>query len=46
MTVEPIGKTLRAAPRRELEEQVERVGEVLEERAELTVGKVTVGAHA
>jgi hypothetical protein len=46
VTVEPIGKTLGAARRRELEEQVERVGEVLEGRAELTVGKVTVGAHA
>jgi len=46
VTVEPIGKTLGAARRRELEEQVERVGEVLEGRAELTVGQVTVGAHA
>lgn len=31
---------------RELEEQVERVGVVLEGKPELTVGKVTVGPHA
>lgn len=46
VTVEPIGKTLGAARRRELEEQVERVGEVLEAQARLTMGKVTVGPHA
>lgn len=47
VTVEPIGDALDAAAhRRELELQVERVGEVLEGQAELTVGKVTVGPHA
>jgi hypothetical protein len=44
--VGPSETTLVSPPCRELEEQVERVGEVLEGRAELTVGKVTVGAHA
>ncbi|MCX4819091.1 winged helix DNA-binding domain-containing protein [Streptomyces sp. NBC_01142] len=47
VTVEPIGGALStAARRRELERQVERLGEVLEAKPELTVGKVTVGAHA
>lgn len=32
--------------RRELDEQVERIGEVLEGKPELTMGKVTVGEHA
>ncbi|NGN69126.1 winged helix DNA-binding domain-containing protein, partial [Streptomyces sp. A7024] len=45
VTVEPLDRL--TAPRlRELEAQVERVGEILEARAELTVGEVTVGAHA
>lgn len=47
VTVEPVGDALDgAARRRELAEQVERVAEVLEGRAELTVGKVMVGPHA
>ncbi|MFG2648989.1 winged helix DNA-binding domain-containing protein [Streptomyces sp. NPDC048436] len=45
VTVEPLER-LAAGRRRELEEQVERVGEVLEGKAELVVGEVTVGAHA
>ncbi|WOX22328.1 winged helix DNA-binding domain-containing protein [Streptomyces solicathayae] len=45
VTVEPLAPL--AAPRlRELEEQAARVGEVLEGVAELTVGPVSVGAHA
>ncbi|MFD9225159.1 winged helix DNA-binding domain-containing protein [Streptomyces sp. NPDC060064] len=46
VTVEAIGDALGTARHRELEQQVERVGEVLEGQAELTVGKVTVGPHA
>ncbi|MET9966692.1 winged helix DNA-binding domain-containing protein [Streptomyces sp. NPDC006356] len=46
VTVEPIGRRLTARQERELGEQVERVGEVLEAKAELVVGKVTVGPHA
>ncbi|MET9665648.1 winged helix DNA-binding domain-containing protein [Streptomyces sp. NPDC006475] len=47
VTVEPVGKALeRARTRRDLQRQVERVGEVLEGTAELTVGTVTVGPHA
>lgn len=45
VTVEPLG-SLSARQERELEGQVERVGQVLEVRAELVVGAVTVGAHA
>ncbi|WP_406392464.1 winged helix DNA-binding domain-containing protein [Streptomyces sp. NBC_00887] len=45
VTVEPLS-VLGAAHLRALEEQVERVGAVLEGRPELTVGKVTVGPHA
>ncbi|MEV5679539.1 winged helix DNA-binding domain-containing protein [Streptomyces sp. NPDC052179] len=45
VTVEPL-TPLRPAQLRALEEQVERVAAVLEGKAELTVGKVTVGAHA
>ena len=45
VTVEPLGR-LTGAQERELGEQVERVGEVLEARAELVVGKVTAGPHA
>ncbi|MFE4453308.1 winged helix DNA-binding domain-containing protein [Streptomyces sp. NPDC056796] len=45
VTVEPLAP-LGAARTRELEEQVERLGAVLEGAPELTVGKVTVGAHA
>jgi hypothetical protein len=45
LTVEPVTR-LSAARRRRLDEQVDRVGEVLEARPELTIGKVTVGPHA
>lgn len=45
VTVEPLGP-LDAARLRALEEQVERLGEVLEGTPELTVGEVTVGGHA
>lgn len=45
VTVEPLGR-LSAEQERELAVQVERVGEVLEVRAELVAGEVTVGAHA
>ncbi|MFE0812229.1 winged helix DNA-binding domain-containing protein [Streptomyces sp. NPDC058794] len=47
VTVEPLGRRrLTAARQRELEARVERVGEVLEARAELVVGEVTTGPHA
>ncbi|GAB3468048.1 winged helix DNA-binding domain-containing protein [Actinophytocola sediminis] len=42
LTVEPFGRYRRAA----LDEQVERVGEILEAKPELTIGEVTVGGHA
>ncbi|GAB2840578.1 winged helix DNA-binding domain-containing protein [Lentzea nigeriaca] len=42
ITVEPIGKVARKA----LEEQVERVAAILEGTPTLTIGTVTVGAHA
>ncbi|MFF3329068.1 winged helix DNA-binding domain-containing protein [Streptomyces sp. NPDC002888] len=45
VTVEPLGR-LTARQERELSERVARVGEVLEARAELVVGEVTVGPHA
>ncbi|MFF8398202.1 winged helix DNA-binding domain-containing protein [Streptomyces sp. NPDC016172] len=45
VTVEPLVR-LTARQRRELDEQVERVGEVLEATPELVVGEVTVGPHA
>lgn len=45
VTVEPL-RDLTAARARGLEEQVERLGEVLEARPRLTIGPVTVGAHA
>ncbi|MET9681457.1 winged helix DNA-binding domain-containing protein [Streptomyces coeruleorubidus] len=45
VTVEPLVR-LTARQERVLGEQVERVGEVLEARAELVVGQVTVGPHA
>ncbi|MFJ1828885.1 winged helix DNA-binding domain-containing protein, partial [Streptomyces sp. NPDC088178] len=45
VTVEPLSP-LTGGQLRQLEEQVARVGDVLEGKAELTVGKVTVGAHA
>jgi hypothetical protein len=45
ITVEPFGR-LSAARRRELDEQVERVGTIVEATPELTIGEVTVGGHA
>ncbi|MGW0573252.1 winged helix DNA-binding domain-containing protein [Streptomyces tauricus] len=45
VTVEPLGR-LTGAQERELGEQVERVGEILEAVPELVVGKVTAGPHA
>lgn len=45
VTVEPLVR-LTARQERELGEQAERVGEVLEATAELVVGEVTVGPHA
>ncbi|GGT05684.1 winged helix DNA-binding domain-containing protein [Nonomuraea spiralis] len=45
VTVEPLAG-LTAAQLRELDDQVERVGEILEGRPRLTIGPVTVGAHA
>jgi len=45
ITVEPL-ETLTAAQRHELGEQVKRVGEILEGTPQLTIGTVTVGAHA
>ncbi|GAA3821069.1 hypothetical protein GCM10022226_46710 [Sphaerisporangium flaviroseum] len=45
VTAEPL-VPLTTARRAELDEQVERVGEILEGRPELTIGTVTVGGHA
>ena len=45
VTVEPLGRLTRAQ-RAALEVEVARLGEVVEARPELTVGPVTVGAHA
>jgi hypothetical protein len=45
VTVEPLGR-LTARQERELGARVERVGEVLDARAELVIGEVTVGPHA
>ncbi|MGW3605850.1 winged helix DNA-binding domain-containing protein [Micromonospora sp. NPDC005161] len=45
VTVEPL-MALGAGRRRALEEQVERVGQVLEGTASLTIGPVQVGPHA
>jgi hypothetical protein len=45
VTVEPL-TDLSPARREELDAQVERVGEILEARPELTIGPVTVGGHA
>ncbi|MFE6173532.1 winged helix DNA-binding domain-containing protein [Streptomyces sp. NPDC056464] len=46
VTVELVGRRVSARLERELGEQAERVGEVLEAKAELVVGPVTVGPHA
>ena len=45
ITVEPLAE-LTASQRRQLEEEVELVGSVMEARPTLTVGAVTVGPHA
>jgi hypothetical protein len=45
ITVEPFDP-LTPAQRRELDEQVERIGELLERTPSMTIGKVTVGPHA
>ena len=45
IAVEPLSE-LTASQRRELDDEVSRVGEVMEATATLTVGTVTVGAHA
>ena len=45
LTVEPFG-ALPARRRRELDEQVDRVGAILDATPELTIGEVTVGGHA
>jgi hypothetical protein len=45
ITVEPL-KKLTAAQRRELDEQVERIGVFMGGTPRLTIGTVTVGAHA
>jgi hypothetical protein len=44
IVVEPFGR-LTAGHRRQLDEQVARVGDVLEAKPELTIGTVTVSAH-
>lgn len=43
--VEPLG-SLSAAQQRSLEEQVTRIGEILEGKPKLTIGKIDVGPHA
>lgn len=45
VTVEPL-EPLRGPRRRELDQQVERIGEFLGCQPELTIGTVTAGAHA
>jgi DNA glycosylase AlkZ-like len=45
ITVKPL-KTLATTQRRDLDEQVERVGAILESRPQVTIGTVRVGAHA
>jgi Winged helix DNA-binding domain len=45
ITVEPL-VPLTSAQRRELDEQVERVGVILQGTPRLTIGAVTVGGHA
>jgi hypothetical protein len=45
VTVEPFGK-LSPSHRAELEEQVERVGEILEAKPSVAIGTVTAGKHA
>jgi hypothetical protein len=45
ITVEPLGR-MSASRRRAVETEVERIGTIVEGRAELTIGTVTVGPHA
>jgi hypothetical protein len=45
ITVEPL-EELTAARRRDLDDQAKRIGEFLEGAPQLTIGTVTVGAHA
>jgi hypothetical protein len=45
ITVEPFSP-LTATQRRELDDQVTRIGEILQGNPRLTIGTVTVGAHA
>jgi hypothetical protein len=45
ITVEPL-TLLTPSQRRELDDQVERIGEILEGEPRLTIGTVTVGGHA
>jgi hypothetical protein len=45
VTVEPLAELGRARLG-ELDEQVARIGEILEGRPRLTIGAITVGAHA
>jgi winged helix DNA-binding protein len=45
ITVEPFDR-LTATQRRELDDQVERIGEFLEGKPQLTIGTVTAGGHA
>jgi hypothetical protein len=45
VTVEPL-TPLTDAQRRELDDQVERIGDILEGKPQLTIGPVTVGGHA
>jgi hypothetical protein len=45
VTVEPLD-SLTAAQKRELDDQVARIGEFFDGTAQLTIGKVSVGAHA
>jgi len=45
ITVEPFDN-LTATQRRDLDEQVERIGEFLEGQPQLTIGTVTAGGHA
>ncbi len=45
VTVEPFGD-LTAVQRRELDDRVARIGEILDSRPELTLGPVTAGHHA
>ena len=45
ITVEPFDR-LTTTQRRELDDQVERIGDFLEGKPQLTIGAVTAGAHA